>query len=116
MLATLKQGEKMQILGETSEWYYALYNGRAGFAYKAYVKIENSGSSGIARVSDSVAPIVTATTANVNLRKGMSTKSEIICLLPAKAAVTVYMIFDGWCFLSCNGAFGFAVTDYVKLG
>ena len=116
VLATLKQGEKMQILGETSEWYYALYNGRAGFAYKAYVKIENSGSSGIARVSDSVAPIVTATTANVNLRKGMSTKSEIICLLPAKAAVTVYMIFDGWCFLSCNGAFGFAVTDYVKLG
>lgn len=116
VLATLKQGEKLQLLGETGDWYYAIYNGRAGFVYKAYVRVESSGSAGIARVSGTVTPLSTTTTAEVNLRLGMSTKNEVIRLLPNKAAVTVYMIFDGWCFLSHNGTFGFAVTDYVKLG
>ena len=115
VLATLKKGEQFQILGETDEWYYVIYNGKTGFVYKAYARVESSGSVGIARVSDSVAPISTTTTAEVNLRHGMSTSSEIIRLLPNKTSVTVYMIFDGWCFLSQNGTFGFCVTDYVKL-
>ena len=116
VLATLKQGEELKILGETGEWYYVLYNGRAGFAYKSYVKVKSSGSAGIARVSDTVAPIETRTTAEVNLRQGMSTSSKVIRLMPSKASVMVYMIFDGWCFLSQNGTFGFAVADYIKLG
>ncbi len=116
VLATLKQGEELKILGETGDWYYVLYNGHAGFAYKSYVKVKSSGSAGIARVSDTVAPIETRTTAEVNLRQGMSTSSKVIRLMPSKASVTVYMIFDGWCFLSQNGTFGFAVTDYIKLG
>ena len=115
VLATLKKGEQFQILGETDEWYYVIYNGQTGFVYKAYARVESSGSVGIARVSDSVAPISTTTTAEVNLRHGMSTNSEIVRLLPNKTSVTVYMIFDGWCFLSQNGTFGFCVTDYVKL-
>lgn len=116
VISKLKAGDTLSILGETDDWYYAVYNGRVGFAYKAYIKVTNSGSQGIARVSESVAPILTSTTAEVNLRKGMSTSSEIIRLLPNRSAVTVYMIFDGWCFLSSDGSFGFAVTDYVKLG
>ena len=116
VVGKLKAGDTLSILGETDEWYYAVYNGRVGFAYKAYIKVTNSGSQGIAKVSESVTPILTSTTAEVNLRKGMSTSSEVIRLLPNHSAVTVYMIFDGWCFLSSGGSFGFAVTDYVKLG
>lgn len=115
VIATLSAGTAMNILGETGEWYYVLYDGKTGFCFKAYVKVVSSGTTGVPKAGNTILLIATSTTAEVNFRTGPGTTYPIMKELAKGTAVTVYWVGDGWCLVSCGGAYGYLSADYVKL-
>ena len=116
VITTLAAGTSMQILGETGEWYYILYNGKTGYAFKAYVKVVSSGTAGMPQVGNTLTLISTSTTAEVNFRTGPGTTYPIVRELKKGTAVTIYLIKDGWCLAACGGDYGYLSAEYVKLG
>ncbi len=115
VIETFAANTNFYILGECGDWYYALYNGKTGFVYKAYAKVAASGTAGIPQVGDTLTLVATATTAEVNLREGPGTDRAKIKTLPGKTQITVYLILDGWCLVNAGGIYGYIIDDYVKL-
>ncbi len=112
----LPKGTSLHILGQCGDWYYVLYNGQTGFAYKAYIRVESQGAAGIPTVSAAISPRQCTTTAEVNMRTGASTSSSIITLIDHRETVTVYYVLNGWCLVRYGGVFGYVTSQYVDLG
>ena len=58
----------------------------------------------------------TAVVAEVNLRKGPGTDSEIITLIPKGTMVEVGTCTNGWCKVSWNGQDGYSIATNLGLG
>jgi hypothetical protein len=54
--------------------------------------------------------------AEVNLRKGPGTDSEIITLIPRGTMVEVGTCANGWCMVSFNGQDGYSIATNLGLG
>ena len=54
--------------------------------------------------------------ADVNLRKGPGTDSEIITLIPRGTMVEVSTCTNGWCQVSWNGQDGYSIATNLGLG
>ncbi len=57
----------------------------------------------------------TAVTADVNLRKGPGTDSEIITLIPKGTMVDIGTCANGWCMVTFNGMDGFSIQNNLGL-
>jgi len=112
---TLDEGTKVELIGQTGSWYYAIYDGQAGFLNTAYVSIGEVGSVGVQPVSSGIAAQSCKTNAQVNLRTGPSTSHSKITLLPPGTALTAYYVTGEWCFVKCNGVYGFAFDEYISV-
>lgn len=82
------------------------YNGTVGWIYDDYLVLEG----------EEQGPLTFTTTTAVNLRKGPSTNSKIIKVLPAGAQVIDYdlVIENGYRGVDYNGTVGWVYGDYLK--
>ena len=112
----LSKGTELQILGQWDEWYYVLYKGQAGFAFKDYIRVESQGDAGIPNVNANIQPRVCSTSAQVNLRAGANTDSAVIQLLDRRSEITVYYVQGDWCLASYQGVLGYVFSKYVNFG
>jgi uncharacterized protein YraI len=80
------------------------YNGTVGWIYDDYLILEADAG-----------PIAFTTTTAVNLRKGPSTSSQVIKVLPAGAKVIDYdlVIENGYRGVDYNGTVGWVYADYL---
>jgi uncharacterized protein YgiM (DUF1202 family) len=58
----------------------------------------------------------TTVAADVNLRKGPGTDSEVITLIPKGTVVEVGTCINGWCGVSWNGSDGYSIATNLSLG
>src|SRR3984957_17386600 len=66
--------------------------------------------------ADLAAAKPTTVVAEVNLRKGPGTDSEIITLIPKGTMVEVGTCTNGWCQVSWNGQDGYSIATNLGLG
>ena len=112
----LSKGTELQILGQWDEWYYVLYKGQAGFAFKDYIRVESQGDAGIPQVNANIQPRACTTSAQVNLRAGANTDSAVIKLLDRRSEITVYYVQGDWCLANYQGTLGYVFSEYVNFG
>ena len=112
----LSKGTELQILGQWDEWYYVLYKGQAGFAFKDYIRVESQGDAGIPQVNANIQPRACTTSAQVNLRADANTDSAVIKLLDRRSEITVYYVQGDWCLANYQGTLGYVFSEYVNFG
>ena len=66
--------------------------------------------------ADLAAAKPTTVVAEVNLRKGPGTDSEVITLIPKGTMVEVGACTNGWCKVSWNGQDGYSIATNLGLG
>ena len=66
--------------------------------------------------ADLAAAKPTTVVAEVNLRKGPGTDSEVITLIPKGTMVEVGACTNGWCMVSWNGMDGYSIATNLGMG
>jgi hypothetical protein len=66
--------------------------------------------------TDLAAAKPTTVVAEVNLRKGPGTDSEVITLIPKGTMVEVGTCTNGWCMVTWNGQDGYSIATNLGLG
>lgn len=109
-MGTLSKGAKVEVITKLpSDWYKIKYKGTYGYVLGKYVKLN------IPQQDEKV--IATGkTTAQLNVRKGSSTKYAKIGSLSKGAKVEIVSkLSNGWYKIKYNGTYGYVSGAYVKL-
>lgn len=109
-MGTLSKGTKVEVITKLpSGWYKIKYKGTYGYVLGKYVKLN------IPQQDEKV--IATGkTTAQLNVRKGSSTKYAKIGSLSKGAKVEIVSkLSNGWYKIKYNGTYGYVSGAYVKL-
>ncbi len=112
VIVRISEGEAVEVVGATGNFYRVTYNGRTGYVFKQYVE-KYSGPSGNTAISGY--PYRTVTTAGVNLRTSASTSAKRILTIPEGATVTVNSMNGAWVNVTYNGQTGWCYKEYVHL-
>lgn len=97
-----------------SSWYKVTVNGKTGYMFREYVKLNNE-STGSTQTSSGSTYSAT-TTAGVYLRSGKGTNYSTLALLPKSTTVTVTdTSSSGWYGVSYNGQSGYISSQYLAL-
>lgn len=99
-IGKMGNGETLVITGKDGEWYQINYYGKTGYVYEKYAKITGDISFRKA-------------TTNLNMRKSMSTSSEIVTTIPKNTTVKVLASSNGWSRVYYNGKFGYSYSSYL---
>ncbi len=114
VICRIPDGETVQVLGATGNFYRIQYDGRTGFVFKQYVK-ESAGSSSSSS-SQEVAgyPYQTTATTAVNLRQSASTSAKRLTTVPRGATVTVHKLSGSWANVTYGSYTGWLMKEYIK--
>ena len=122
----LLNGEVVEIIGESGNWYAIKYKGETGYCSKDYVKkISNSTSDNNSNGSTNTTPSTpnTQTTfkgevinadAGLRVRAGASTSSSILGHIYTGTKVDVIGESGSWYKINYNGKEAYASKDYIK--
>ena len=92
-----------------STWYGVTVNGKSGYMFSAYIKLNSSSNS-----STSTNGTMT-TTAYLNLRQGAGTNTSVLLVIPEGGKVTVVEKTNAsWYKVTYNGKTGYVSTEYLK--
>lgn len=105
--AVIKNGDTVKHLGTANNgWYKVNYNGIIGFASNHYLKEKSQDKKPVLKYK---------TTANLNMRKGNSTKHSVITSIPKGRTVKhLAMTSSGWNKVEYNGKVGYVSNLYLK--
>ena len=119
IIGTLKNGAKVEITGESGDWYKINYNGKVGYVYKSYIKKGTTGTtggdSGTSTTTEKKGVVVGIST-TLNVRSGASTTASIIGTLRNGAQVTIIGESGNWYKIKFNERVGYVSKDYVREG
>ncbi|MGN0478494.1 MAG: SH3 domain-containing protein [Hominenteromicrobium sp.] len=92
-----------------STWYGVTVNGKSGYMFSAYIKLDSSSNDSTA--SDNTM----TTTAYLNLRQGAGTNTSVLLVIPEGSKVTVVeKTSASWYKVTYNGKTGYVCADYLK--
>lgn len=134
ILGSLAQGDKVTVVGETSQWFKVNINGNIGYINKAFLVNNPNAQSETTNqdaddtpVSDSTRTAAELnsyvdygtgytyyTTSDVNLRVQPGTDSDVASTVGSGSAVTVIGETDNWFVVSVNGATGYISKSYIS--
>ncbi|MGL5152465.1 MAG: SH3 domain-containing protein [Clostridium sp.] len=119
VIGSLGNNKKVQILGESGDWYKILFNGRDGYVSKQFVKVEGSGEE--TKPEPPVTPpvekkygVVNVKT-SLNVRSGAGTNHSVIATLPRDKKVEIVGESGDWYKISFDGKQGYASKQYINL-
>lgn len=109
-MGTLSKGAKVEVITKLpSGWYKIKYKGTYGYVLEKYVKLNTP-------QQDEKVIATGKTTAQLNVRKGSSTKYAKIGSLSKGAKVEIVSkLSNGWYKIKYNGTYGYVSGAYVKL-
>ena len=109
-MGTLSKGAKVEVITKLpSGWYKIKYKGTYGYVLGKYVKLNTP-------QQDEKVIATGKTTAQLNVRKGSSTKYAKIGSLSKGAKVEIVSkLSNGWYKIKYNGTYGYVSGAYVKL-
>ncbi|ETI96296.1 MAG: hypothetical protein Q606_CBAC00083G0004 [Intestinibacter bartlettii DORA_8_9] len=109
-MGTLSKGAKVEVITKLpSSWYKIKYKGTYGYVLGKYVKLNTP-------QQDEKVIATGKTTAQLNVRKGSSTKyAKIGSLSKGEKVEIVSKLSNGWYKIKYNGTYGYVSGAYVKL-
>lgn len=124
VLKKIKAGDTVTILGVTKDFYQVKFDGKTGYAKKAF--IDGTDPSPDPTVDPSLTqqappaiyeyPYDTTVISQVKLRKKAQTDGEVIQTLPAGTMVTVYdRMGNGFAKVKYNGKTGYVAETHINL-
>ena len=119
IIGTLKNGAKVEITGESGDWYKINYNGKVGYVYKSYIKKGTTGTTGGDGGTSTTTEkkgVVVGISTTLNVRSGASTTASIIGTLRNGAQVTIIGESGNWYNIKYNERVGYVSKDYVREG
>ncbi|MCI5727249.1 MAG: SH3 domain-containing protein [Clostridium sp.] len=119
IIGTLKNGAKVEITGESGNWYKINYNGKVGYVYKSYIKKGTTGTTGGDGGTSTTTEkkgVVVGISTTLNVRSGASTSASIIGTLRNGAQVTIIGESGNWYKIKFNERVGYVSKDYVREG
>ena len=115
VIRRIPEGDIVEVIGATGNFYNIKYDGRSGYVFKQYVKETKVTSSSASGLTATGYPYTTVTTSSVNLRKSASTSAKKLDVIPKGATITVHKLSGSWANVSYDGQTGWAMKDYIKL-
>ena len=115
VIRRIPEGDIVEVIGATGNFYHIKYDGRSGYVFKQYVKETKVTSNGASGLTAAGYPYTTVTTSSVNLRKSASTNAKKLDTIPKGASVTVHELSGSWANVTYDGTTGWAMKQYIKL-
>uniref|UniRef100_UPI00035E1BB7 SH3 domain-containing protein n=1 Tax=Heyndrickxia acidiproducens TaxID=1121084 RepID=UPI00035E1BB7 len=122
-LASLQRGEQVTVYSTSGPWAKVKAGSQTGYVLASYLASSNpdanteketASNSNNSSDQTPVSTVTKYTTADVNLRKGASTSTDVIDVLDKGTAVKVYSENDGWAKVEISGKIGYVSTKYLK--
>lgn len=119
IIAYLDEGESVNILGKTGNWYKINYNGQIAYVYSSYVN-DNSNTNTSASSTQAPAATSTGTVCNLNsgvvlhVRSGAGLDYSIIADLNEGATVNIIKQVGDWYEINYNGQIAYIYSAYVN--
>lgn len=131
-IGSLQKGDKVTVVGETSQWFKVNINGNIGYINKAYLVYnppadQSETTQTDSQVSDSTkitaelnsyvdygAGYTYYTTTDVNLRVQPGTSSGVVSTVNGGTEVSVIGETDNWFVVSVNGSTGYISKTYIS--
>lgn len=132
ILGSLSTGDKVTVVGETSQWFKVNISGNIGYINKAY--LVNTPTTSAPQTDETQAAVSDSTkidaelgsyidygtsydyytTTDVNLRSQPGTDSGVLSGLGGGTAVSVIGETDNWFVVSVNGVTGYISKSYIS--
>jgi len=127
LIGTLKSNEKVEVIGESGQWYQIKFGNTTGYVSKSYIAFEPKQDKPQTPVdpappSEPALPpskdekktgVVTASA--LNIRSGPGTNNKIVGVVVKGKKVTVHEKVGEWYKISYNGINGYVHSSYIKL-
>ncbi|MEQ8198009.1 MAG: SH3 domain-containing protein, partial [Clostridiaceae bacterium] len=118
IIGYLVNGQTIEIIGETGNWYNIKYNNIIGFVSKEYINEVSSIPETISAISTSSSTAskgqVINTTTSLRIRSSSSLNSGIIGYLTSGKTFDIIKKVGEWYNIEVDGINGFVYQDYVK--
>jgi len=115
ILERIDKGETISVLGETGDYYHIKYKGRDGYAMKQYILAITPAATPLPNMTATGYPYVTTTSSVVNMRKSASTSSDLVKRLNAGTVITVEGVSGVFLKITCDGAQGYVMAEFVNV-
>lgn len=117
-LVTIPKNKEVTYVSKSGSWYKVKYGSKTGYVSSSYLtkvttKVTTKAPS--PKVSKTATPVKTYTvTANLNLRKGASTKYSTLLSIPKGKAVTYISKSGSWSKVKYGSKTGYVSSKYLK--
>ncbi|ARZ65528.1 mannosyl-glycoprotein endo-beta-N-acetylglucosamidase [Bacillus thuringiensis] len=117
ILGTLKNGEKVTVLGKTNGWAKISYQGKEGYVSLEFVKLEagKQEEKPAENITNGTQEVGTINATSLRVRSAANTSSSILGNLKNGEKVTVLGKANGWAKISYQGKEGYVSLEFVKL-
>ena len=131
IIGSLKNNDKVEIIGQSGNWYQIKFGSKTGYVSKDYIVLETKQDKPKNDKPADTAPppssepalppekdekktgVVTASA--LNIRSGPSTKNKIVGVAKKGKKVTVHEKVGDWYRITYNGIKGYVHSSYIKL-
>ncbi|PRT02818.1 mannosyl-glycoprotein endo-beta-N-acetylglucosamidase [Bacillus wiedmannii] len=117
ILGTLKNGEKVTVLGKANGWAKISYQGKEGYVSLEFVKLEagKQEEKPAEDITNGTQEVGTINATSLRVRSAANTSSTILGTLKNGEKVTVLGKANGWAKISYQGKEGYVSLEFVKL-
>ncbi|MGN4945884.1 mannosyl-glycoprotein endo-beta-N-acetylglucosamidase [Bacillus anthracis] len=117
ILGTLKNGEKVTVLGKANGWAKISYQGKEGYVSLEFVKLEagKQEEKPSENITNGTREVGTINATSLRVRSAANTSSSILGNLKNGEKVTVLGKANGWAKISYQGKEGYVSLEFVKL-
>ncbi|MGX5470564.1 SH3 domain-containing protein [Bacillus toyonensis] len=117
ILGTLKNGEKVTVLGKANGWAKINYQGKEGYVSLEFVKLEagKQEEKPAENITNGTQEVGTINATSLRVRSAANTSSSVLGNLKNGEKVTVLGKANGWAKISYQGKEGYVSLEFVKL-
>ncbi|KFM99743.1 mannosyl-glycoendo-beta-N-acetylglucosaminidase family protein [Bacillus clarus] len=118
ILGSLKNGEKVTILGKANGWAKISYKGKEGYVSLEFVKLEagKQEEKPAENITNGTQEVGKVNATSLRVRSEANTSSSILGSLKNGEKVTILGKANGWAKISYKGKEGYVSLEFVTLG
>ncbi|MEZ2651458.1 SH3 domain-containing protein, partial [Bacillus wiedmannii] len=118
ILGTLKNGEKVTVLGKANGWAKISYQGKEGYVSLEFVKLEagKQEEKPAEDITNGTQEVGTINATSLRVRSAANTSSTILGTLKNGEKVTVLGKANGWAKISYQGKEGYVSLEFITIG
>ena len=114
IVGTLYNGQTVNILEKSGDWYHISHNGVTGYVSAQYLQEIASGSSSNEGAISSGEGVVYNITTNLRVRAAASTNSLVLGYLYNGDRVKILGASNGWTQIEYKGTTGYVSSEYIR--